>query len=72
MITFVKDEGSNMTSMVIVLWSIINCKLLNLEFFYKNSCFGHVISKAYQYVTNNDKVFSGLKHMNMKEAQTGL
>lgn len=68
MITFVKDEGSNMASMVIVLWSIIDCKLLNLQLFYESSCFGHVIFKAYQYSTKNDKVFSGLKHMNMKEA----
>jgi hypothetical protein len=68
MITFVKDEGNNMTSMVIVLWSIIDCKLSNLQLFYESNCFGHVISKAYQYSPNNDKVFSGLKHMNMKEA----
>ncbi len=72
MITFVKDEGSNMTSMVIVLWSIIDCKLLNFEFFYESSCFGHVIFKSYQYATNNDKVFSLLKHMNMKEVRTSL
>jgi hypothetical protein len=72
MITFVKDEGSNMTSMVIVLWSIIDCKLLNLQLCYESSYFGHVISKAYQYATNNDKAISVLKHMYMKKVQTSL
>jgi hypothetical protein len=69
MITFVKDEGSKMVSMVIVLWSIINCKLLNLQLFNESSCFGHVIFKAYKYATNNDKVCSGLKHKNMKRLE---
>jgi hypothetical protein len=60
MIIFVKDEGSNLGSMAIKLWSIIDCELiLNLLWIYEGTCFGHVMFKTCQNATNDDKDFYG-------------
>jgi hypothetical protein len=37
------------------LWSIVDWKPLKILQVYESTCFGHVISKAYQYATNDDK-----------------
>jgi hypothetical protein len=39
---------------------------------YKNTCFGHVMSKVCQYATNGDKVSIGLTLVNVKNSQIGL
>jgi hypothetical protein len=60
-IAFRKDEGiNNLITMVATLHSIIDYEPLKIFRVYEGTCFGHVISKACQYVTNDDKVFVGL------------
>lgn len=67
-IAFVKDEGSNLTIMATILQSIVDCEPLKLLRVYDGTCFGHLMSKACQYVTNDDKIFSRLKSVNVKDA----
>lgn len=67
-IAFVKDEGSNLTIMATILQSIVDCGPLKLLRVYDATCFGHLMSKACQYVTNDDKIFSRLKSVNVKDA----
>jgi hypothetical protein len=40
--------------MATVLHSIIDCESLNIHKVYEGTCFGHVMSKAYQYATNDE------------------
>ncbi len=60
-IAYVKDEGSNLkTSMITTLKSVENCNILGLQENFQGSCFGHALSKAYQYATTNEEVCKGL------------
>jgi hypothetical protein len=43
---YVKDEGFNLNSMIIVLKSIVNCESFELEENFQGICFGHVFSKT--------------------------
>jgi hypothetical protein len=45
-IAFVKDEGTNLFAMAVVLHSIIDCEPLKILKVYKGTCFGHVMSNA--------------------------
>jgi hypothetical protein len=68
----VKHENNNLTIMVATLQLIIDYEPLKLFMVYKCSCFGHVIFKVCQYATNDDKIFIGLKIVNVKDAQASL
>lgn len=57
---YVKDEGSNMNVMKIVLKSLVSCECLGLWESFQNSYFDHVFSKACQCVTIDDKVCQNL------------
>jgi hypothetical protein len=70
-ITFVKDEGNNLAGVVITLHSIVDCEPLNNFRVYEGTSFGHVMFMAYQYGTNDDKVFARLQHVNVKDAHVG-
>jgi hypothetical protein len=39
---------------------------------YEGTCFGNAMSKAYQYVINDDKVSKGLMQVSVKDAQAIL
>jgi hypothetical protein len=54
--------------MVTTLHSIIDYEPLKKIRVYEGTYFKHVISKACRYATNDDKVFIGLKNVNVKEA----
>jgi hypothetical protein len=41
-ITYVKDEGSNLTTMTTALKSIVRCEILGLDESFQSTCFGHV------------------------------
>ncbi len=71
-IAFVKYEGTNLSAMAITLHSIIDCGPLNILKAYEGRCFGHVMSKACQYVTNDEKVFVWLINISVKKTQSGL
>ncbi len=57
-ITYVKDEGSNLNSMTIALKLVMNCETLELEECYQGNCIGRAFFKACQYVTNDEKATS--------------
>jgi hypothetical protein len=42
----VKDEGSNLTTMMIAFKSIIKCKVLGLDESFQGTNFGHIFFKA--------------------------
>jgi len=52
-IAFAKDEGTNLTSMTITL-HFIN-QPLKLQKVYEGMCFGHIMSNACQYATNDSR-----------------
>jgi hypothetical protein len=66
-IAFGKDEGINLSIMVATMHSIINYEPLKILRVYEGTCFGHVMSKACQYATNDDKISIGLKNVSVKE-----
>ncbi len=70
MIAFVKDEGNNLMFMATTLHSIVDC--LKLQLIYKRTCFGHIMSKACQYATNDEKVIASLNTIYVKATQGNL
>jgi len=71
-IAFVKYEGSNLNTMATALCFIIICQPLKFNHVYEGTYFGHVMSKACQYVINDDKVSKSLMQVNVKDAQADL
>jgi hypothetical protein len=71
-IAYVKDEGSNLRTLERALTDSISCAAIGLKKPYSGVCFGHVISKAYQYATTEDKVCIKMKEVSLKNAQTAL
>jgi hypothetical protein len=65
-IAYIKNEGSNLNTMVVALKYVINCDILCLVESFWDSCFGHAFSKACQYVLANEKVCKGLKYVFVK------
>jgi hypothetical protein len=64
---FVKNDDTNLMIMVTILHSINDCEPLKFFKVYEGTCFGHVMLKAYQYTTNDNKFFVRLRNMTMKE-----
>ncbi len=60
-ISFVKDKGVNLRIMTISLKNIIFCDMLDLPTPFAGTCWGHVMSKAASYATNDSKVYGGLR-----------
>jgi hypothetical protein len=52
--TFIKNEGMNFSTIAPILHSIIDYEHLKILKVYKSTCFGHVMSKACQYVKNDE------------------
>ncbi len=65
---YVKDEGTNLTSMIIALKSVISCEAFNLLVPFDGACFGHAMSKASQYTTNDENISKDLVPINVKYA----
>lgn len=42
----VKDEGKNLVTLVIALFNVVSCTMLNLQIPYARTCFGHTMSKV--------------------------
>ncbi len=51
-ITYVKDEGGNLSTMTTTLTSVVSCEVLGLATPFVGACWGHVMSKCCQYATN--------------------
>jgi hypothetical protein len=61
-ITYVKDEASNLNRLTNVLRFVVKCATLGLEESFQGTYFGHVFSKMCQYATTDDKVCKNLKY----------
>ncbi len=71
-ITYVKDEGSNLNVMTTTLKVVVKCEPFGLEESFQDTCFGHAFSKACQYRTTKEKVCKDLKYVYIKSAQAHL
>jgi len=65
-IVYVKDEGSNLNTMRIVLKFVVKCEVFGLNESFQSVCFGHAFSKACQYATINKKVCKNFKFISIK------
>jgi hypothetical protein len=54
------------------LKSIVRCELIGLDESFKGICFDHVFSKAFQYVTIDEKVCTNFIFVSIKFAQLNL
>jgi hypothetical protein len=55
-IAYVKDKGSNLNTMIIVLKFVVECEVLGWDESFQGSCFGHVFFQTCQNGTINEKV----------------
>jgi hypothetical protein len=62
----VEDEGINLVNMTTTLKLVISCEALSLPIPFDGACFGHAMSKATQYATNDDKISKDLTLINVK------
>jgi hypothetical protein len=63
---YVEDKGIYLANMTITLKLVISCEALSLPIPFDGACFGHAISKATQYGTNDDKISKDLTLINLK------
>jgi hypothetical protein len=71
-IVSMKYESNNLIATTFTLHLIINCEPLTLIKVFEGTCFGNEMSKAWQYVINDDKVSKGLMQISVKDAQVVL
>ncbi len=71
-ITYVKDEGSNLNAMTGALKFVVNCEAFGLEENFQGTCFGHVFSNACQYNIEEEKVCRNLTYVSIKSTQIDL
>ncbi len=71
-IVYVKDERTNLNTLVSTFTSIISCASLQLVTTFNGTCFGYVMSKACQYAINDTKIGVGMKEVNVAKAQNAL
>jgi len=60
-ITYVKDENTNLNTFVFAFTSVVFCASLQLVAPFNGTRFGHVMFKACQYATNDTKIRVGMK-----------
>ncbi len=71
-ITYVKDEGSNLNTFTNALTNVVYYSPFQLACPFVGLCFGHAMSKATQYATNNTKMCARFSEVNLKGAQVSL
>jgi len=71
-IAYVKDNGSNLTIMIIALKAVVNYEPLGLEESFQGICFGHVFSKTCQYGIAKEKVCKDLNYVSIKFVRVDL
>jgi hypothetical protein len=71
-IAYVKNEGSNLNTMIIVLKCVVKCEVFGLGESFQGTCFGHVFSMTCQYATTNEKVCKNLKFVLIKSTYSNL
>jgi hypothetical protein len=71
--TWVKDEGSNLNTMITTLKSIVSDEVMILGESFQGTCFEHAFVKACQYVVmNHEKICKCLKYVSIKVTQGDL
>jgi len=68
-IAYIKDKATNLNTLPIVLTFVVSCPLLQLSSLFNGTCFGHVMSKACQYATNDSKVRVGMKDVSLAKVE---
>ncbi len=68
-ITYVKDESINLNTFPFAFASVVFCTPLQLVAPFSGTHFGHVMSKACQYATNDIKIGVGMKEMYSKSSK---
>ncbi len=71
-LTYFKDESSNLNTMTIVLKYVVKCEILGLDESFQGTCFGHVFSTTCQYAITNKKVYKNLKFVLIKSTYLNL
>jgi hypothetical protein len=66
LITYMKDEGGNLSTLAKVLSFVVSCVLLKLVTPWQGSCFSHAFSKACQYVCNDATICLGFWEVSLK------
>ncbi len=60
-ITFVKDDGFYLNTMITSLKSIVSYNVLGLKESFQGTCFDHAFPKVCQYATTYEKNYKGLR-----------
>ncbi len=71
-VTYVRDEGFYVNTMIISLKSIVSCNVLGLKESFLGTCFDHAFSKMCEYAITYEKVCKGLIYVSIKVAQGDL
>jgi hypothetical protein len=71
-IIYVKDERTNLNTLVSTFTSIISCAPLQLATPFNGTCFDYVMSKACQYAINDIKIGVGMKEVNLPKVRNAL
>jgi hypothetical protein len=71
-VTYVRDEGFYVNTMIISLKSIVSCNVLGLKESFQGTCFDHAFSKMCEYATTYEKVCKGLRYVSIKVDQGDL
>jgi hypothetical protein len=72
-IAYVKDESNNPSIMTIALtYNIVSYKVLGLVKPFIRSCWGHTMSKCFEYAINNTKVSTSLTLISIRTCHSIL
>ncbi len=65
--TYVKDKGSNLSTMSSSLTFVVSCEVMGLSVPFVGACRDHTMSKCCQYAIDDLKVCDGLTSISIKE-----
>jgi hypothetical protein len=71
-IAYVKNNGSNLITMIIALKAVVNYEPLGLEESFQGIYFGHVFSKTCQCGIAEEKVCKDLNYVSIKSVRADL
>jgi len=68
-IAYVKDEGSNLSTLILALTHVVICSPLQSTSSFVGPCFGHTMLKACQYAFDDSKICAGFLEISLKNVQ---
>lgn len=72
LITHLKDQGCNLSTLAQVFSSMVKCAPLALTILWQVSCFGHAFNKKCQYAYNDTNVYVGFWEVSLKATHSTL